>query len=126
MDLSKMIQTLKEHPDYPKMGMIASHLGVVRETSLNGDRVKGIEVIFDKDAVNRTVLKIKQMPGIVDVLVETSGGRLEVGDEIMAVAVGGDTREHVFPALIEAVDMMKKEGASKKEIFNIMGDGIWE
>ena len=117
MNLSKMIQTLKEHPDYSKMGMIASHLGVVRETSLNGDRVKGIEVIFDKDAINKIILKIKQMPGIVNVLVETSGGRLEVGDDIMAVAVGGDTREHVFPALIEAVDMIKREGASKKEKF---------
>ena len=119
MDLSKMIQTLKEHPDYPKMGMIASHLGVVRETSLNGDRIKGIEITFYEDALNKIVLKIKQMSGIVDVLVETSGGRLEVGDEIMAVAVGGDTREHVFPALIEAVDMIKREGASKKEFVAI-------
>jgi len=116
MDLSKMIQTLKEHPDYPKMGMIASHLGVVRETSLNGDKVSGIEVVFDEDVLNAIVLKIRQLPGIVDVLVETSGGRLEVGDEIMTVVVGGDTREHVFPALIEAVDMIKREGASKKEI----------
>ncbi len=119
MDLSKMIQTLKEHSDYPKMGMIASHLGVVRETSLNGDKVSGIEVTFDEDALNKIVLKIKQMPGIVDVLVETAGGRLDVGDEIMAVAVGGDTREHVFPALIEAVDMIKREGASKKEFVAI-------
>ncbi len=116
MDLSKMIQTLKEHPDYPKMGMIASHLGVVRETSLNGDKVSGIEVVFDEDVLDAIVLKIRQLPGIVDVLVETSGGRLEVGDEIMTVVVGGDTREHVFPALIEAVDMIKREGASKKEI----------
>jgi len=119
MDLSKMIQTLKEHSDYPKMGMIASHLGVVRETSLNGDKVSGIEVIFDEDVVNGVIPKIKQMPGIVDVLIETSGGRLEVGDEIMAVVVGGDTREHVFPALIEAVDMIKREGASKKEFIAI-------
>jgi len=115
MDLSKMIQTLKEHPDYPKMGMIASHLGVVRETSLNGDRVSGIEVLFDEDGLNVIVLKIRQLPGIIDVLVETSGGRLAVGDEIMTVVVGGDTREHVFPALIEAVDMIKREGASKRE-----------
>ena len=115
MNLSKMIQTLKEHPDYSKMGMIASHLGVVRETSLTGDKVSGIEVIFDEDVVNGVILKIKQMPGIVDVFIETSGGRLDVGDDIMAVVVGGDTREHVFPALIEAVDMIKREGASKKE-----------
>jgi molybdopterin synthase catalytic subunit len=118
MGLSKMIQTLKEHPDYPKMGMIASHLGVVRETSLKGGTVTGIEIEFNEDAIKRIISNTKQMPGIVDVLVETSGGRLDVGDEIMAVAVGGDTREHVFPALIEAVDMIKREGASKKEFAN--------
>ena len=116
MDLSKMIQTFKEHPDYPKMGMIASHLGVVRETSLKGGTVTGIEIEFHEDAIKRIISKTKQKPGIVDVLIETGSGRLNVGDDIMAVAVGGDTREHVFPALIEAVDMIKREGASKKEI----------
>jgi molybdopterin synthase catalytic subunit len=90
----------------------------VRETSLKGGTVTGIEIEFDEDAIKRIISNTKQMPGIVDVLVETSGGRLDVGDEIMAVAVGGDTREHVFPALIEAVDMIKREGASKKEFAN--------
>ena len=55
------------------------------------------------------------MPGIIDVLVEVSGGTLKVGEEIMAVAVGGDTREHVFPALIQAVDRIKSEGSRKSE-----------
>ena len=117
MNLSKMIQTTKEHPDYPNMGMIASHLGVVRATSLSGERVNGIEIEFDQEEINKIASKTKEMPGIVEVLIETAGtGRLEVGDEIMAVVVGGDTREHVFPALIEAVDMIKKEGATKREI----------
>jgi len=110
-----MIETLKKHPDYPKMGMIASHLGVVRQTSLKGGMVTGIEIEFDEDAIERIINSTKQKPGIVEVLIETSSGRLNVGDEIMAVVVGGDTREHVFPALIEAVDMIKREGASKKE-----------
>ncbi|HDZ90419.1 MAG: molybdenum cofactor biosynthesis protein MoaE [Deltaproteobacteria bacterium] len=115
MDIGKMIQRLKEHPDYPKMGMIASHLGVVRETSLTGGRVSGIEVKFDKEAVNRIVNDIKKLDGIIEILIETSDGRLEVGEEIMAVVVGGDIREHVFPALIKTVDMIKREGASKRE-----------
>jgi len=115
MDLCEMIETLKKHPDYPKMGMIASHLGVVRETSLKGGMVTGIEIEFDEDAIERIISNTKQKPGIVEVLIETSSGRLNVGDEIMAVVVGGDIREHVFPALIEAVDMIKREGANKKE-----------
>jgi molybdopterin synthase catalytic subunit len=115
MDLAKMIQTLKAHHDYPRMGMIASHLGVVRETSLNGGIVKGIEVQFNEDVIKEIVHDAKRLPGIIDVLVETSDGRLKVGDEIMAVVVGGDTREHVFPALIDTVDRIKKHGAKKKE-----------
>ena len=117
MDLNRMIQAFKDHPDYSKMGMIASHVGVVRGTSLNGERVNGIEVSFDKEATDKIVSEIKEMPGIVEVAVETFGGRLNVGDEIMAVAVGGDTREHVFPALINLVDRIKKEASRKKEFF---------
>jgi molybdopterin synthase catalytic subunit len=51
-------------------------------------------------------------------MVETVNGTLEVGDDIMAVLVGGDTRENVFPSLIKAVDRIKKEGVKKREIFD--------
>lgn len=117
MDLNKMIQAFKNHPDYSKMGMIASHVGVVRGTSLNGQRVTGIEVSFDKKTIDKIAAEIKEMPGIVQVEVETFGGHLNVGDEVMAVAVGGDTREHVFPALISFVDRIKREASTKKEFF---------
>lgn len=117
MDINKMIDTLKRHPDYPKMGMIVTHLGVVRGTSLNGGKVTGIEVTFDQEVIAKIVREIKMMPGIVEVLVEITGGILEVGDDIMAVVVGGDTREHVFPALMDAVNRIKTEAAKKKESF---------
>lgn len=117
MDIKKMIDTLKARPDYHRMGMIASHLGVVRENSLRGGSVAAIEVSFDPGVVDRIVKETKQMPGVVDVLVEISEGRLKVGEEVMAVAVGGDTREHVFPALMSAVNRLKSEATKKKEIF---------
>lgn len=117
MDLNKMIQTLKEHPEYPKMGMIASHLGVVRDTSLNGEKVKGIEIKFDRGILKKIAFETKQKEGLVEVLIDTSEGHLNIGDDIMAVVVGGDTREHVFPALIDAVDRIKAEAAEKKEVF---------
>ena len=117
MNLNKIIQNLKEHPDYPKMGMIASHLGVVRGTSLKGGSVTGIEVIFNEDMIPNIVRDTERMPGIVKVIVELNDGNLNVGDEIMAVVVGGDTREHVFPALMKAVDRIKSECSSKKEFF---------
>ena len=117
MDLTKIIQTFKNHPDYHKMGMIASHLGVVRENSLNGRTVRGIEIVFDRDMIDKIISETKEMQGIYQVMVEVSEGKLEVGDEIMAVVVGGDTREHVFPALIETVNRIKAQGGRKKEIF---------
>jgi molybdopterin synthase catalytic subunit len=116
MGLARMIETMKEAPGYRGMGMIASHLGVVRETSLNGTRVSEVQVAFDQDAIKEIINDIKHMKGIIQVIVETYEGRLNVGDEIMAVVVGGDTREHVFPALIAAVNRIKAEGTSKTEI----------
>ncbi len=117
MDLNRMIQTIKTHPDYSKMGMIASHLGVVRETSLDGRKVTGVEIGSDRNVIDNIISEIKEMSGIVEVLVEVSEGTLKVGDDIMAVAIGGDTREHVFPALASVVDRIKKEAGRKKEIF---------
>jgi molybdopterin synthase catalytic subunit len=117
MDLNRMIEAFKKHPGYSQMGMIASHLGVVRGTSLNGQEVTGIEVTFDDNAIGTIVNDIKKMPGIIEVLVEAYGGLLKVGEDVMAVTVGGDTREHVFPALITAVNRIKEEATRKKEFF---------
>ena len=83
MDIDRMLKTVREHPDSAKMGMIASHMGLVRETSLNGDLVKGISVQFDRDAIETIIRDSKKLPGIIEVLVETCDGQLNVGDEIM-------------------------------------------
>jgi molybdopterin synthase catalytic subunit len=116
LDINRMIDSLKSHPGHTRMGMIASHLGVVRGTSLNGQEVKAIEVSFDREQLDIIAKEIKALPGIIDVLVDFCEGRLEVGDYIMAVVVGGDTREHVFPALISAVDRIKTEATRKREV----------
>lgn len=115
MDLNEMIKTLKAHPEHERIGMIASHLGVVRGVSRTGEAVTGIEVMYDQNKIKDIVIDIKRLQGIIDVLVDTNEGFLNVGDEIMAVAVAGDIRENVFPALIKTVDRLKKEAARKKE-----------
>ena len=117
MDINKMIDVIKARSDFHKMGMIASHLGVVRGTSLNGKKVTSVEVGFDPGKISKIVRESKALPGIVEVLIETYDGRLSVGDDIMAVVVGGDTRENVFPALMDTVNRIKVEGVEKKENF---------
>jgi molybdopterin synthase catalytic subunit len=115
MDLNKMIERVKKNTDPSKVGMITSHLGVVRSTSRNGREVTSIEVAYDQEALKAVVRDIKNMPGIAEVLVETCEGRLNVGEEILAVIVAGDIRENVFPALVNAVNRIKKESSKKKE-----------
>jgi molybdopterin synthase catalytic subunit len=115
MDVQRMISRLREHSDSRKMGMIASHLGIVRETSLSGKFVQDIEVTYNPEKLDEIIHDIRSLPGIVDILVETASGRLEVGDPVMAVVVGGDVRDHVFPALIKAVDRIKTEACVKHE-----------
>ena len=117
MDIPQMIRTLQSHPDSRRMGMIVSHLGIVRGTSRDGREVKEIDVVYDHETVNRIKADIRSLPGIVDILVQTNEGRLQIGDEVLAVVVGGDIREHVFDALIRAVNRIKAEASRKKEQF---------
>ncbi|MGM0663416.1 MAG: molybdenum cofactor biosynthesis protein MoaE [Thermodesulfobacteriota bacterium] len=116
MSMDNLIERLRCHPESSRIGMIACHLGVVRGTSLKGFQVQEIEVIYDQDAIAKIISETRNMDGIVDVLVETSEGLLKVGDEILAVAVAGETRETVFPALIRTVDRIKAEAVQKREI----------
>ena len=117
MDINKMISALRGRHDSNRIGMIATHLGVVRGTSRNGQGVTGIEVSYDHQILRDIIHDIKRMSGIIDVLVDTSEGFLDVGDEILSVAVAGDIREHVFAALMEAVNRIKVEASKKKEFF---------
>jgi len=110
-----MIERVKKNTDPSKVGMITSHLGVVRRTSRDGRGVTSLEVAYDQEALQAVVRDIKQMPGIAEVLVETREGLLNVGEEILAVIVAGDIRENVFPALVNAVNRIKKEASRKKE-----------
>lgn len=117
MDIWTMIQKAKAHPEAGKVGMIASHLGIVRATSREGSPVERVQVSYDHDVIDAILQDIKRMPGIIEVLVDTKEGDLSIGDEILAVVIAGDIRENVFGALITAVNRIKAEASKKKETF---------
>lgn len=118
MEIEKIIEKIKKHEKAENIGMIASHLGIVRGFSRkNGRDVESVNVKYDMDALGDIIQNIKRMTGIVEVMVEVNEGDLKVGDELMFVAVGGDIRENVFAALIEAVNKIKEGAVSKQEIF---------
>ena len=61
MDIQEMINTLKGHPDAHKIGMIATHLGVVRVTSREGKGVIEIDIAFDYDTIAKIIIYINNM-----------------------------------------------------------------
>ena len=115
MAIQDLIDRLRAHPESERIGMIASHLGVVRGTSLDGTRVRAIDAAYDHERLNSIIDDARKLDGIVDVLVEVYEGHLEVGQEILEVAVAGETRDVVFPALVGTVDRIKAEAVRKKE-----------
>ena len=60
MLIDKVFERMSKHAEKQKMGMIASHLGLVRATSLDGSPVTAMEVQFDMDVINRIVNEIKR------------------------------------------------------------------
>lgn len=116
MDLSDMIRKVKEHPEYHKAGMILCHNGVVRETSRQGKRISRLVVKADSKRLAEIVAEMKKRLGIIEVLAQVNEGSLTAGDDIMFVVVAGDFRENVFPVLMEAVDLIKKDATQKREM----------
>jgi len=115
MDINKMIEDIKLHPEYRNVGMIAGHYGIVRSFARDGRKVTGMDVHFDDEKIRKILDDTKLRPGIVEAIIDTKRGFLTVGEEFVAVLVAGDTRDHVFPALFDAVNRLKTEAVTEKE-----------
>ncbi|MFP4446158.1 MAG: molybdenum cofactor biosynthesis protein MoaE [Desulfosudaceae bacterium] len=117
MDLQRLIDQVKAHADIRQAGMILTHNGIVRETSSDGTtRVSGLTVSVDHDRLADAVARHRQMPGIIDIVVEIVEDRpLAVGDDIMGMVVAGDVRDNVFAALQSLLDEVKSMVTRKTE-----------
>jgi molybdopterin synthase catalytic subunit len=112
-----MIARIKAHPHIGEAGMILCHNGIVRGTSRNGGKVSEIRVKKARHGILAELLaEIKSRPGIIEVLAELNEGTLKVGEDIMVVAIAGDTRENVFPALQYLIQQIKQQITEKEEI----------
>ena len=111
-----MIRKVKAHPAYHDAGMILCHNGVVRATSRDGKSVKELIVNVDRSRLAEIIAEMKKRPGIIEVLAEVREGKLGVGDDVMYIVVAGDFRENVFPALMDAVNMIKAQVTTKTEL----------
>ena len=117
MGLENLIERVKSRPDYPKVGMILCHNGVVRGTSRDGRHVSGLTLTVDLEALEAILAEQKKRPGIIDILVEIREGSLQVGDDVMFIVVAGDLRDHVIPVLEDTLNAIKKRVTRKTEHF---------
>jgi len=118
MDINKMMLDLKSHPDFDRVGMVLCHNGVVRATSRDGRKVKGLRVAADHKKLARILAEQEQKPGIIDIKVEIAENRdLAVGDDVMLLLVAGDIRENVIPVLTETLNLIKSTVTEKTEYF---------
>ncbi len=116
MNLISLIETIKRHPHYDRVGMILCHNGVVRGTSRDGRRVSGLNITVDYEKLDKVIEKHKKRPGIIEILVKIAEDKkLSVGDDVMLLVVAGDIRENVIKVLRDTIDDIKSTVTKKTE-----------
>lgn len=123
--LDQWLREAKAHPDAPKVGMYLAHNGTVRRTARakvrQGDEsaadVTGLVLSYERETLKTLIAETYRLPGIYYVRVWLNEGRLQVGDDMMTVLVGGDIRPHVVDALQTLVGRIKAECVTEQELY---------
>jgi len=118
MNIVSMLDQIKKHPDYPKVGMVLCHNGVVRATTREGEAVTGLTLTVDHQRLAQILAKQRATSGIVEILVHIEEKKhLAVGDDVMFLVVAGDIRETVIKTLTDTLNQIKSEVTKKTQFF---------
>ena len=124
IDVNSWLSEAKREALAKECGMFLIHNGVVRKTAkaqvregLDSPCVESMELSYDAGAAESFRLKTLEMPGIKIVRLLLNEGKLSVGEDIMYVLIGGDTRPHVVDALNFLVGKLKDECVTEKEVY---------
>lgn len=118
MDITQIMETIKNNSKYSEVGMVLYHNGVVRGTSRDGRKVNGLRVTVDHDKLARILEEKRQTPGIMDIQIWINEDKdLMVGDDVMFLAVAGDIRENVISTLETTLNTVKSTVTAKTEFF---------
>jgi len=113
LKLSDVIESVKKHPDYNKVGAMTLFIGVVRGETKQGESVSLLRLEAYEEKADETLERIcedlKGEKGIVDVQIHHFTGEFELGEDLVYVLVAAGHREDVFPVLRQAVERYKKE-----------------
>jgi len=129
-NLSDLLKSIKESPDFHRAGAIATFVGVVRGETLNGENVEELELEAYEEQANKVLGEIcedlKKSEGVVDVEIHHFVGKFSVGEDLVYVVVSGAHRENVFGVLREAVERYKSEAPVYKKEYIVDETGTKE
>lgn len=116
--MNELMDRIKRHPDFSTAGMVLCHNGVVRETSRDGRKVRGLRVAVNRERLAEVLDTQRRRPGILDILISINDEKdLAVGDDVMFLIVAGDIRENVIAVLTDTLNDVKATVTSKTEFF---------
>ena len=122
--MDEWLKEAKADPAASEVGMFLFHNGVVRQTPKaavregleEGSLVNGMEFSYDAEKVEKVIAETYKRDGIFYVKVWLNEGKLELGDDIMYLLIGGDIRPHVIDALQFLVGKIKSECVTEEEL----------
>lgn len=123
--MDQWLREAKQHESAPKIGMYLTHNGIVRASAKDKVRfdrkdtqpVTGMLFSYDQEKVNAIIQETYALDGIYYIRVWLNEGRLQVGDDIMYVLIGGDIRPHVVEGLQYLVGRIKTECVTETELY---------
>ena len=118
------LKEAKAHESAPLCGMYLTHNGTVRQTAKAKVRygaedtqpVTGMLFSYDPEKVESVIADTYKMEGIYYIKVWLNEGRLQTGDDIMYVLIGGDIRPRIVDALQYLVGRVKNECVVETEL----------
>ena len=105
------------------VGSLMSFIGVVRENGKDGKKVSRVDMEAYEQPASITIGKIskeiKEKYHLSLVRMYHFVGSFEIGEPLVFIVIGGQSRKDTFPALQEAVERYKTEPyVFKREVYN--------
>ncbi len=109
--LEQIIDEIKKGPNADQIGSIHTFSGIVRNSSKEGKPVKGMKIDAYVELANKSVneicTRIKNIDGIIDIILIHFQGQFEISEDLVHVVVASSHREEGFKALRTAVEDYK-------------------
>jgi len=113
VNLEQLIRETKANQEIKHAGAIACFMGIVRYDGTELDDVECLEYESYEEVALEKLREIREdimnRPGVIDVSLHHVIDRLKVSEESLYVVVAGKHRKDAFPAIIEAVERVKRE-----------------